>query len=328
MQTYAIKAFGQPDVFQTIDRSIPEVLPGQVLIRVKATSINAVDYKIRAGALLDISPEFPAVLHGDVAGVIEAIGAGVTSLQAGDEVYSCAGGIRGMDGALAEFMLADAALVAKKPKSLSMSEAAALPLVTITAWEGLIDRAQVHAGQTVLVYGGTGGVGHIGIQLAKWAGATVFATVSSEEKGQIARELGADIVINYRNQSVEEYVQQYTNGQGFDIVLDTVGDDNLQNAFKASKLNGQVVSILALSQQDLVPMHIRGLTLHIVFMLLPMLSGLNRVRHGEILTNLAELVDAKQVRPVIDCTFPVKEIAQAHAYAESGKAIGKVAVEW
>lgn len=102
----------------------------------------------------------------------------------------------------------------------------------------------------------------------------------------------------------------------------------MQNAFKASKLDGQVVSILALSQQDLIPMHVKGLTLHVVFMLLPMLSGLNRARHGEILKSLAELVDAKQIRPVIDCTFPVTEIAQAHAYAESGQAIGKVVVEW
>ena len=328
MQTYVIKAFGQPDVFHAIDRSDPKVLPGHVLIRVKATSINAVDYKIRAGALLDISPVLPAVLHGDTAGVITAIGEGVTSFQVGDEVYACAGGVRGMPGALAELMLVDAALVAKKPKSLSMSGSAALPLVAITAWEGLIDRAKVHAGQTVLVYGGTGGVGHIGVQLAKWAGAKVFATVSSEEKGRIARELGADVVINYHNQSVEEYVQQYTDGQGFDIVFDTVGNDNLQNAFKASKLNGQVVSILALSEQDLIPMHVKGLTLHVVFMLLPMLSGLNRSRHGEILKSLAELVDAKQIRPVIDCTFPVTEIAQAHAYAESGQAIGKVVVEW
>ncbi len=174
------------------------MLPGHVLIRVAATSVNPVDFKIRAGVVKDIAPDFPAVLHGDVAGVIEVVGEGVNAFKPGEEVYACAGGVKGLGGALAEFLLADATLVARKPKSLSMREAAALPLVSITAWEGLIDRAKVQAGQNVLVYGATGGVGHIAIQLASWAGAKVFATASSDEKMASARELGADVVINYR----------------------------------------------------------------------------------------------------------------------------------
>ena len=328
MRTYSIKAFGQPEVFREMELPIPELLPGHILIRVKATSINPVDYKIRAGVLPELSPAFPAVLHGDVAGVIEAISEGITKLQVGDEVYACAGGIQGLHGALAELMLADAALVAKKPMSLSFSEAAALPLVSITAWEGLIERAQVQPGQRVLVYGGTGGVGQIGIQLAKWRGAKVFATISSPEKAQIAKQLGADDVIDYQRQSVEDYIQQYTDGQGFDIVLDTVGNDNLQSAFQAAKPNGQVVSILALSTQDLTPMHVRGLTLHIVYMLMPMLSGLNRAEHSEILTKIAAIVDTGQIRPLVAQVFSVSNIAQAHRYAESGQAVGKVVVEW
>ena len=328
MQAYGIQAFGQPEVFQRMELNVPSLRAGHVFIRVKATSINPVDYKIRAGILPDLSPAFPAVLHSDVAGVIEAVGEGVTTLQVGDEVYACAGGIQGMSGALAELMLADATLVARKPKSLSFSQAAALPLVSITAWEGLIDRAQVQPGQRVLVYGGTGGVGHIAIQLAKWRGAKVFATTSSPKKAEIAKQLGADEVIDYRHQSAEDYVQQYTHDQGFDIVFDTVGNDNLQCAFQATKINGQVVSILALSAQDLVPMHIRGLSLHIVYMLLPMLTGINRAYHREILTKLATLVDSQQIRPLIDQVFAISDIAQAHRYAESGQAIGKVVVEW
>jgi NADPH:quinone reductase len=328
MKAYVIKAFGQPDVFHQMKLSVPDVLPGHLLIRVNATSINPVDCKIRSGILPDISPEFPAVLHGDVAGIVEAVAQDVVGFQIGDEVYACAGGVRSAQGALAELMLVDASLVAKKPISITMAEAAALPLVSITAWEGLIDRAKVQSGQTVLVYGGTGGVGHIAVQLAKWAGATVIATASTEEKAQVAKAIGADDVIFYRERSIEDFVQQYTNGHGFDIVFDTVGNDNLQNAFKATKRNGQIVSTLALSEQDLTSLHVRGLSLHIVFMLLPMLTGQDRTSHGRILTQLAELVNAGQLRPIVDRVFPITDIVQAHRYAESGQAIGKIVVEW
>jgi NADPH2:quinone reductase len=325
MQAQIVSQFGNPTIFETADLPVPQLLPNHVLIRVMATSVNPVDYKIRQGVVADIAPHFPMVLHGDVAGVVEAIGEGVTAFQPGDEVYACAGGVKGSGGALADYMLADVHLVAHKPKSLTMVEAAALPLVSITAWEGLIDRAKIQPGQKVLVYGATGGVGHIGIQLAKWAGATVYALVSSEEKGAIARKLGADFTINYRQQAVEKFVAEHTGGQGFDVVFDTVGNDNLQNAFKAAKLNGTVVSILALSQQDLTLLHAKGLSLHLVFMLIPLLHGVGRARHGEILTQLAQLVDAGQLRPLLDAkVFNFSEVGQAHDRAESGQAIGKV----
>jgi NADPH2:quinone reductase len=328
MKAHVIEQFGEPSVFKAVDLPQPGLLPGHVLIRVAATSVNPVDLKIRKGVLKGISPDFPAVLHGDVAGVIEAIGEGVDNFKLNDEVYACAGGIKGLGGALAEFMLADAALVARKPLSLSMREAAALPLVSITAWEGLIDRAKVGAGQNVLVYGATGGVGHIGIQLAKWAGAKVFATASSEEKMAIARELGTDVAINYRKQTVEEYVAEYTAGKGFDVVFDTVGNDNLQTAFKAAALNGTVVSTVSLSTQDLTLLHVKGLTLHLVFMLIPMLHEIGRAHHGEILSKLSQLVDKGKVRPLLDSkSFSFSEVAEAHYYAESGQAIGKVTLE-
>ena len=327
MKALTIEQFGEPSVFQPTDLPTPEVPPHHVLIRVAATSVNPVDVKIREGAVADIAPAFPAVLHGDVAGAIAAVGEGVKGFQEGDEVYACAGGVKGTGGALSEYMLADASLVAHKPKSSSMTEAAALPLVSITAWEGLIDRAQVQPGQTVLVYGGTGGVGHIAIQLAKWAGATVYATVSSEEKAAIARDLGADYTINYRQTPVAEFVDEHTDGRGFDVVFDTVGNDNLQNAFEAAKLNGTVVSLVSLSQQDLTLLHVKGLTLHLVFMLIPMLTGVNRSHHGEILTEVAALVDGGKLRPLIDSRFPISDAAAAHARAESGAAIGKIVLE-
>ena len=153
----------------------------------------------------------------------------------------------------------------------------------------------------------------------------MYATVSSLEKEAIARQLGADEVINYQVQSVEEYVEQYTNGKGFDVVFDTVGNDHLQAAFRAAALNGTVVSLVSLSQQDLTLLHAKGLTLHLVFMLIPMLHGTGRNYHGKILSKLAHLVDSGIVRPLIDSeAFQFSEIAAAHQRAESGQAIGKV----
>lgn len=325
MKVLVIDHFGAPDSFQLVDLPKPDLLPNHVLIKVAATSVNPVDTKIRRGLIPNIAPDFPAVLHGDVAGVIEAVASNVNGFKVGDEVYGCAGGVQGTDGALAEYMLADSNLIAHKPKSLTMAQAAALPLVSITAWEGLIDRAQVQSGQKVLVYGGTGGVGHLGVQLAKWAGAEVFATVSSSDKGAIALSLGADVAINYHDTAVEEFVAQYTDGQGFDLVFDTIGNDNLQNAFQAVKLNGTVVSTVSTSQQYLSLMHAKGLTLHLVYMLLPMLSGINRAHHGKILAQLAQLVDQGQVHPLLDHqAFTFSEVAAAHAHLESGQAIGKV----
>ena len=210
MKAVAIQHFGEPNNFQTVDLPKPKLLPNHVLIKVEATSVNAVDTKIRQGLVADIAPSFPAVLHGDVAGIIAEVGRNVAIFKAGDEVYGCAGGVKGTGGALTEYMIADADLIAYKPKSLTMLEAAALPLVSITAWEGLIDRAKIQPKQKVLIYGGTGGVGHIAIQLAKNAGAEVYATVSSSEKAAIALDLGADVAINYLDSSVDEFVSEYT----------------------------------------------------------------------------------------------------------------------
>ena len=193
-----------------------------------------------------------------MAGVVEEIGTGVTSLKPGDEVYACAGGIKGLGGALAEYMVADAELVAPKPKNLSMTEAGALPLVTITAWNAIVDRAKVRPGQKVLVHGGTGGVGHIGVQLAKQAGAEVYATVSTDRKAAVAKELGADHVILYRDASVSDYVEEHTGGKGFDVVFDTVGGDTMDRSFEAAAANGVVLTIAARSTHDLSLLHGKG----------------------------------------------------------------------
>ena len=304
----------------------PEVRPGHLLVKVAASSVNPVDYKIRQG-LLPVGPVLPGILHGDMAGTITQVGEGVEGFEAGDEVYGCVGGFKGMPGVLSEYVLVDPRLVAKKPSNLSMVEAAALPLVGITAWNALIDRASVCEGQRILVHAATGGVGHVGLQLAKAFGAQVHATASDDRKIGIGLELGADRMINYKQTDVNSYVQSETGGEGYDIVFDTVGGKCLDNSFQAAKIGGSVVSIAARSTHDLTPVHIKSLSLHVVFMLLPILRDQGRERHGEILRELTKLVEIGKVRPLLhEEAFDFQEVGRAHEALESGNAIGKVAL--
>lgn len=326
MKSQTIQSFGKPSVFQYEEISKPELKPGHVLIQVKATSVNPIDTKVRAGLVPSVAPEFPAVLHGDVAGLVCAVGEGVTEFKIGDEVFGCAGGFRETSGgALAEFMLADADLLAHKPKNLTMEEAAALPLVSITAWEALFNRSKLLPGQDILIHGATGGVGHIAIQLAKWGGAIVYATASSQEKMEIGTRLGADVAINYRQESVQGYVKSYTNGKGFDVVFDTVGGENLDRSFEAAAVHGTVATIATRSTHDLTPVYLKGLSLHVTFMLLKILNKDMRKHYGEILKKVARVVEEGKLRPLVDPNiFTFDEISKAHEYMESGKAIGKI----
>ena len=325
MQAMVVNDFGAPDVFQQVELARPEVPAEHVLIRVAASSVNPVDTKIRQGKLAAIAPARPAILHGDVAGTIEEVGRGVQGLAVGDEVYACAGGVVGRPGALADFMLAEAALVAHAPESMDITDAAALPLVSITAWEALIDKARVQAGQTLLVFGGTGGVGHIGVQLAKWRGAHVVATCSSKDKAEQLTMLGIEDIANYREESLDDIIESRTGGQGFDVVFDTVGGENLQNAFAAARLNGTIVTTAARSTQDLSQMHAKGLSLHAVFMLIPLLHNISTTHHGKILQQVSKLVDDDQLRPLLDSEqFRFADVSKAHAYLDSGMHSGKI----
>ena len=326
MNAILIDRFGGPEELHPAVIPRPALRPGHVLIEVGASSVNPVDFKIRAYGP-PIAPTLPAVLHGDVAGTIIEVEDGVATFRPGDEVYACAGGVKGLGGALADYMLADADLVALKPRTLTMAQAATLPLVSLTAWEGLFDRARLQAGQTVLVYGGTGGVGSVAIQLARWAGATVFATASSPEKAAIARQLGATETIDYARQSVADYVRQYTDGKGFDVVFDTVGDANLPHALAAAATSGTVICITQKGEYNLSEMHAKGLSLHFVFMLLPMLTGAGRAHQGNTLRQVAKLVEEGNLRPLVhEQTFSFAEVGAAHRLLEQGQAIGKIAL--
>ncbi|MFJ5624291.1 zinc-dependent alcohol dehydrogenase family protein [Peribacillus loiseleuriae] len=331
MKAQVIKKFGDPSVFEIAEVPKPEVIPGHVVIQVKATSVNPIDTKVRAGVVPAVAPEFPAILHGDVAGVVVEVGEGVSEFKVGDEVFGCAGGVKGTGGALAAYMLADVQLLAIKPRNLTMAQAATLPLVTITAWESLYNRAHVQNGQTVLIHGATGGVGHVAIQLAKLAGAKVFTTASSEEKLSIGKRLGADVSINYREQSVEEYVKEHTDGKGFDVVFDTVGGENLDRSFQAAATYGTVLSIAARSTHDLSPLHAKALTLHITFMILKIMNKDKRKEYGNILREVTNLVEEGKLQPLVDERFfDFDQVNEAHTLLESNKAIGKIVLtnEW
>lgn len=325
MKAVLIEQFGDPAVFKERELVRPEVIPGYVLVEVKASSVNPVDCRIRSGQAGGMAPVLPAVLHGDVAGVVVEVGEGVSNFKPGDEVYGLAGGTKGTPGgALADYMLADFRLLAHKPKSLTMPQAAALPLVSLAAWQALMDRGQVKKGQKVLVHAAAGGVGHIALQLAKWAGADVFATAATPAKIKLGEELGAT-VIDYVQESVRDYVAKHTDKKGFDLVFDTVGGPNLEKSFEAVKALGTVLSIATRSTHDLSLMNFKGLTLHVVYTMYPLVSGLGRAHYGEILAKVAEIVDNGYLRPVLDSqVFSFAEAAQAHRHLESGQALGKV----
>lgn len=326
MRAWVIEEHGGPEVFKQIELPTPEPGPGEVRIKVAATSVNPVDYKIRSGAAEALCPPKPAILHGDVSGVVDAVGEDVTGFAVGDAAYGCVGGYGQTQGALVDYVIADARLIAHAPKSIPLVDCAALPLVTITAWEGL-DKIGDLSGQHLLVHGGTGGVGHIIVQLAKAMGAKISATVGSDEKASLAEELGADQTIDYKNESVEQYVERLTEGKGFDAVFDTVGGANIAASVKAAKLNGDVACIQGRGDIDGGLLHAHGTSLHLVFMLIPILHNIGRERHGEILAIATKLVDAGELKPLIDDKrFTFDQIGEAHAYAESGKQVGKVLV--
>lgn len=331
MKAMIVNRYGNEDVFEVAEITKPSVKSGHVLIKISATSVNTVDTMIRSmGEDLPLSPALPAVLGMDFAGTIEAVGEGVTHYNVGDEVYGCAGGLADLQGTLAEYIVADTKLVAIKPTNLSMREAAALPLVAITAYEGLMRAGiteKTEEPKKVLVHGGSGGVGHIALQLAKYFGAEVYSTGGGDKQLALIEQLGAK-GINYKTETVASYVANHTNGKGFDIVFDSVGGENMMNSFEAAALNGQVASTVAMVNIDLSVAHFKGLSLHVVFMLIPMLHNQKREQHAHILTELTKIVESGGLQPVLDEQhFSLAEIGKAHARLSSGAAMGKVVVD-
>ncbi len=323
---HALIVDDQIATFRTAAIPRPETASNQVLVRIKASGVNPLDSKIRTGKAPHAQQVLPAVLGIDLAGIIEAVSSEVTAFQVGDEVYGMAGGVGGLQGSLAEFAAVDADLLAKKPTNLTFREAAALPLVFLTAWEGLVDRANIHEGQRVLILGGSGGVGHVAVQIARARGAKVFATASTA-KHEMVQQLGA-VPIDYRSMAIAQIVQTFTDGQGFDVVYDSVGGSTLDDAFEAVRNYGHVVSNYGWGNHSLLPLSRRAATYSGVFVLLPLLTGKGRAHHGEILRQATQLAEANQLRPVVDPRqFTLETALSAHEAVEQGMAVTKIVID-
>lgn len=324
MRAVVLKEFGGALTLAEVAK--PAAGPGQVLVRVAASGVNPLDTKIAAGAAAHARPVLPVILGLDLAGVVEEAGPGVRGFAAGDEVYGLTGGVGGLPGSLADYAAVDPALLARKPATLTMREAAALPLAVITAWEGLVDRAQVRDGQQVLVHGGAGGVGHVAVQLARARGAEVFATGSARSL-TVIESLGAT-AIDYAT-PVADYVARYTGGEGFDVIFDSVGGATLDSSFEAVRAyTGHVVSALGWGTHSLAPLSFRGATYSGIFTLLPMLTGRGRAHHGDILRAAAALADAGSLWPLVDARrFTRQTVAQAHQAVQDGTAASKIVID-
>jgi len=230
MHSVLMTKVGAPETLEYQEIDTPEIKSkSELLIRLHAAGVNPIDTKLRQG--LYPMDNLPAVLGCDGSGIVEAVGSGVSKFKVGDEVYFFHGGIGPIQGNYAEFRTIEERFLAYKPESLSFTEAAAAPLALITAWEALHDRAQIKTGHTVFINAGAGGVGHLAIQLAKIAGAKVCTTASTEEKADFVRSLGADMVINYKEQDFVAAIMDWTNGKGVDIVMDNVGGEWIEKSF-------------------------------------------------------------------------------------------------
>ena len=316
MKAILLPAFGGPQAFVLGDVPKPVPQAGQVLVKVHASSINPLDYQIRRGDYADLVP-LPAITGHDVSGVVEAVGPGVTAFAPGDEVWYTAQIFDG-PGSYAEYHVAADSIVGIKPPSLSHLEAASLALVGGTAWEALVVRAALRVGETILVHGGAGGVGHVAIQLAKAMGARVLTTVRTANFA-FARSLGADVLIDYRTENYAEAVMRETGGRGVDVVFDTIGGDTLSSSPDILAQLGRIVSIVDTAQpQNLLQAWGKNATYHFVF---------TRQHRGK-LDELSAMVARGQLRPHVGAVYALADMALAQARLESpgGALRGKIAI--
>jgi len=325
MRTVVMWEHGGPEVLKLEDRPKPEPGPGQLLVQVRATSVNPVDARVRRGGLAPRT--FPVVLGYDVSGVVAAAGPGVVGWAVGDEVFGCPN--LGGPGANAEYVVLDARATARKPSSVDHATAAALPLVGLTAWESLHDRARIRPGQTILIHAGAGGVGHVAIQLARLHGCNVITTAGRPESIAFCREtLHADEVIDYGKTDFAARVADLSGGRGLPVVLDTVGDETFRRSVDCLAPGGQLVTILPSSPGDQAgKLLFRSITVHYEFMGARQIFDHDPAHQGAILTSLARLVDRGLLAPHVSLRLPLERIADGHRQIETARTIGKIVID-
>jgi NADPH:quinone reductase-like Zn-dependent oxidoreductase len=304
MNAIRIHNYGGPEVLLYEEAPRPQVREGEVLIRVYAAGVNPVDCKVRAGELREvIHCKLPLIPGWDVSGVVEEVGPAVSQLKKGDEVFTMADPTR--DGAYADYIAVREAAVAMKPKSLHHVRAAATPVSALTAWRSLFDLGDLQSGQHILIHGGSGGVGHFAVQLAKWKGAYVIATASTKNQ-ELLRELGADETIDYTSQQFEDVVHNV------DIVLDTIGGETQERSWCVLKKGGALISLVQPpSEQKGNQFGVRGMICSIQ-------------PDGAQLRKIAKLIDSAKLRPTLDRILPLSEARRAHELSQNGNVRGKI----
>ncbi|UGQ31474.1 NADP-dependent oxidoreductase [Acinetobacter calcoaceticus] len=326
MKAAYISRYGNIDDVQLNEQSQPPLTADAVLVKVHAASINPLDLRVLEGEFKAILPvKFPFILGNDFAGRVVEVGSKVTQFKAGDEVYAKTD----LNGAFAEYTVVQQSSLALKPQNISMEQAAALPLVALTSWQALVEIAKVKAGQKVLIHAGSGGVGSIAIQLAKSLGATVATTTSAKNSGWV-KELGADIIIDYKTMNFEQELKDY------DVVLDTQGGKTLEKSVNVLKRGGRLISLAGPPDQATTEAFNLNRFLKCV---IPLLSW--SIRHkakkrgvtysflfmqpnGQQLSKISELVEAGKIKPVVDQIYDFIQIKEALQYVNTGRAKGKV----
>ena len=332
MKAILMTTAGNADVLQLRDIPKPELpSPHHLLVKLAAAGVNPLDTKLRAKPAY-YPDKLPAILGCDGAGIVAETGSAVTRFKPGDAVYFCNGGLGGNlgdePGCYAEYTALHEEYCAAKPANLSLEDSAALPLVLLTAWESLVERASLQAGQTILIHAAAGGVGHVAVQIAHHLGAHIAVTVSDAKQAGLAHGLGAEKIINYREQDFVQETLDWTQGKGADVVLDTVGGETFLRSLNAVRIDGKVVSILAtpLGAADVQLARLRNLSLCYELMLTPQVLKLHdeRIRQRRILEQGAQLVEAGKLGVLVSHRLPLKNAAEAHRLIEAGGMTGKV----
>lgn len=332
MKAILMTAAGGPEVLALRDVE-KSVLPSPHHLRVKlsAAGVNPLDTKLRAKAIYH-PDKLPAILGCDGAGIVEKTGSAVMRFKVGDAVYFNNGGLGGNQGdepgCYAEYTTVHEEYCAAAPANISLQDSAALPLVLITAWEALVERANLQPDQTILIHGGAGGVGHIAVQLARHLGARVAVTVGDDRKEGLAQGLEADRIIRYREKDFVAEAVEWTGGKGVDVVLDTVGGETFLRSFNAARIGGKIVTILStpLSLDDTQLARLRNLSICYEMMLTPQVMKLHdeRIRQRKILELGAQLVEAGKLGVLVSHALPLQEAAVAHRLIEKGGVLGKI----
>jgi len=328
MKAILMTAAGNTGVLQLREIEKP-ALPSPHHLRVKlaAAGVNPLDTKLRAKPAY-YPDKLPAILGCDGAGIVEETGSAVTRFKTGDAVFFCNGGIGDEPGCYAEYTTLHEDYCAAKPANLSLQDSAALPLVLITMWEALVERAHLQAGQTILIHAAAGGTGHIAVQLAHHLGARIAVTVGDDKKAGLVHGLGAEKIINYKEQNFVDEILRWTDGKGADVVFDNVGGDTYLRSLNAVRIGGKLVSLLStpLSLADTQLARLRNLSLCYELMLTPQVMKLHdaRVRQREILEQGAKLVEQGQLGVLVTHKLPLEQAAEAHRLIEQGGVIGKI----